>query len=126
MGICGIPVFTGFKGGITAFVGPTGGFLVGFVIGALIYWLLEKLIFKKLMTNTVRTWIFGFISFLIFEVVMYVIGVIWFMTVYAAQTGPVGLVTVLGWCVLPFIIPDLVKMVFALIIGERASKLTKF
>ena len=78
------------------------------------------------MTNTVRTWIFGFISFLIFEIVMYVIGVIWFMTVYAAQTGPVGLMTVLGWCVIPFIIPDLVKMVFALIIGERAAKLTKF
>ena len=126
MGICGVPVFTGFKGGITAFVGPTGGFLVGFIIGALVYWLLERLIFKKLMTNTVRTWIFGFISFLIFEIVMYVIGVIWFMTVYAAQTGPVGLVTVLGWCVIPFIIPDLVKMVFALVIGERAAKLTKF
>ena len=126
MGICGVPVFTGFKGGITSFVGPTGGFLIGFVIGALVYWLLEKLIFKKLMTTTVRTWIFGFISFLIFEIVMYVIGVIWFMTVYAAQTGPVGLVTVLGWCVIPFIIPDLVKMVFALIIGERAAKLTKF
>jgi len=126
MGICGVPVFTGFKGGITAFVGPTGGFLVGFVIGALVYWLLERLIFKKLMTNTVRTWVFGFISFLIFEIVMYVIGVIWFMTVYASQTGPVGLATVLGWCVIPFIIPDLVKMVFALIIGERAAKLTKF
>lgn len=126
LGVCGIPVFAGFKGGVTAFLGPTGGFLIGFVFAALVYWLFEKLIFKKLMTSTIKTLVFGLIGFLIFEVVMYIIGVIWFMTVYAAQTGPVGLVTVMGWCVFPFIIPDLVKMVIAAIIGERASKLTKF
>ena len=66
------------------------------------------------------------LAFLIFEVIMYIVGVIWFMTVYAAQTGPVGLATVMGWCVIPFIIPDIVKMVVAVLIGERASKLTKF
>ena len=125
LGAVGVPVFAGFKGGIMSFIGPTGGFLIGFVIAALVYWLLEKLFLKKFMTTTVRTWIFGFTGFLIFEIVMYVVGVIWFMTVYAAQTGPVGLMTVLGWCVIPFIIPDLVKMAVALIIGERASKLIK-
>lgn len=126
LGAVGVPVFAGFKGGIMSFVGPTGGFLIGFVIASLVYWLLEKLFLKKLMTTTVRTWIFGLLGFLVFEIVMYIVGVIWFMTVYAAQTGPVGLMTVLGWCVIPFIIPDLVKMAVALIIGERASKLTKF
>ena len=126
LGAVGVPVFAGFKGGIMSFVGPTGGFLIGFVIAALVYWLLEKLFLKKLMTTTVRTWIFGLLGFLVFEIVMYIVGVIWFMTVYAAQTGPVGLMTVLGWCVIPFIIPDLVKMAVALIIGERASKLIKF
>ena len=108
-----------------SFAGPTGGFLVGFLIAGLVYWLLEKLIFKKLMNTPVKTWIFGMISFVIFEAVMYVVGVIWFMTVYAAQTGPVGLATVMGWCVIPFIIPDIVKMVVAVFIGERASKLIK-
>ena len=126
LGAVGVPVFAGFKGGIMSFIGPTGGFLVGFVIAALVYWLLEKLFLKKLMTTMVRTWIFGMLGFLVFEIVMYIVGVIWFMTVYAAQTGPVGLMTVLGWCVIPFIIPDLVKMAVALIIGERASKLIKF
>ena len=126
LGAVGVPVFAGFKGGIMSFIGPTGGFLIGFVIAALVYWLLEKLFLKKLMTTMVRTWIFGMLGFLVFEIVMYIVGVIWFMTVYAAQTGPVGLMTVLGWCVIPFIIPDLVKMAVALIIGERASKLIKF
>ena len=56
---------------------------------------------------------------------MYTIGVIWFMTVYAAQTGPVGLVTVLGWCVLPFIIPDLVRIAAASVIGSRAGRFVR-
>ena len=125
MGACGIPVFAGFKGGVTAFAGPTGGFLIGFVFAALIYWLFEKLLFKRLMTSTPRTWIFGIINSILFEIVMYVVGVIWFMTVYASQTGPVGLSTVLTWCVMPFIVPDMVKMIVAVIIGERAGKLVK-
>ena len=125
LGAVGVPVFAGFKGGIASFAGPTGGFLVGFLIAALVYWMLEKLIFKRLMTSSVKTWIFGMISFVIFEIIMYIVGVIWFMTVYAAQTGPVGLATVMGWCVFPFIIPDIVKMFAAVFIGERASKLIR-
>lgn len=125
LGAVGVPVFAGFKGGIMSFIGPTGGFLIGFVFGALVYWLLEKLFLKKLMTTPVKTWIFGMLGFVVFEVVMYIVGVIWFMTVYAAQTGPVGLATVMSWCVIPFIIPDIVKMVVAVLIGERASKLIR-
>jgi len=125
MGACGVPVFAGFKGGIMSFAGPTGGFLIGFVLAALVYWLLEKLIFKKLMTTTVKTWIFGAVNSVLFEIVMYITGVIWFMSVYAAQTGPVGLGTVMTWCVVPFIIPDIIKLIVAVVAGERAGKLVK-
>ena len=126
LGAVGVPVFAGFKGGIASFAGPTGGFLIGFLASALVYWLLEKLFLKKLMTTPVKTWIFGMLGFLVFEVIMYIVGVIWFMTVYAAQTGPVGLATVMSWCVIPFIIPDIVKMAVAVLIGERASKLIRY
>ena len=125
MGALGVPVFAGFKGGLVSFAGPTGGFLIGFVFAGLEYWILESLLFKRLMTTAIKTWIFGIINSLVFEAVMYFTGVIWFMTVYAAQTGPVGLITVLGWCVFPFIIPDIVKLVVAVVIGERARKLVK-
>ena len=125
MGACGVPVFAGFKGGYAALVGPTGGFLVGFLLAALLYWLLEVILFRKLMTGPVKTWIFGALNSVIFEVVLYVTGVIWFMSVYAAQTGPVGLATVLGWCVIPFIIPDIVKLIAAVVTGERARKLVR-
>ena len=125
MGACGLPVFAGFKGGLASFAGTSGGFLIGFVIAALVYWALEKALFRRLMTTTVKTWIFGAVNSVIFEIVMYTVGVIWFMTVYAAQTGPVGLATVMTWCVIPFIIPDAVKLAAAVIIGERAGKLVR-
>ena len=125
MGACGVPVFAGFKGGPAAFAGPTGGFLVGFIFAALVYWLLEKLLFKRLMTATTKTLVFGAVNSVVFEIVMYIVGVIWFMTVYAAKTGPVGLGTVLSWCVFPFIIPDIVKLAVAVVIGERARKLVR-
>lgn len=121
LGAIGVPVFSGFKGGPAAFAGPTGGFLIGFLAAALVYWLLEKLVFARLMTTQKKKIIFGFVISVIFELIMYTVGVIWFMTVYAAQTGPVGLVTVLGWCVIPFIIPDLVKIAAAVVISSRAS-----
>ena len=77
------------------------------------------------MTTSAKKLVFGVVNSLIFELVLYTVGVIWFMTVYAAQTGPVGLGTVLGWCVLPFIIPDLVKIFAASVIGSRASRFVR-
>lgn len=121
LGAIGVPVFAGFKGGPAAFLGPTGGFLAGFVAASLVFWLLEQLVFKRLMTTKTRRLVFGMLNALAFEMVLYIVGVIWFMTVYAAQTGPVGLGTVLGWCVIPFIIPDLIKIVAAAVIGSRAG-----
>ena len=125
LGAVGVPVFAGFKGGIAAFLGPTGGFLAGFLVAALVFWLLEKLVFARLMTTKTKRIVFGLVNSLIFEVIMYTVGVIWFMTVYAAQTGPVGLGVVLGWCVIPFIIPDLVKIAAASVISSRAARFVR-
>ncbi len=121
LGAVGIPVFAGFKGGFAAFIGPTGGFLAGFLVAASVFWLLEKLVFERLMTSQARRIIFGLLNALIFEIITYTVGVIWFMNVYAAQTGPVGISVVLGWCVIPFIIPDLIKIAAALVISSRAQ-----
>jgi biotin transport system substrate-specific component len=125
MGACGLPVFAGLKGGFASFAGPTGGFLLGFAVAGLVYWLLDKFFFRQLMTSKMNTYIFGAVNSVIFEVVMYVTGVIWFMVVYAAQTEPVGLAAVMSWCVVPFIVQDIVKLIAAVIIGERAGKLIR-
>ena len=43
------------------------------------------------------------------------------MVVYAQKTGPVGLWTALGWCVFPYIIPDLVKLALAVFLSRRVK-----
>ncbi|MCR4689467.1 MAG: biotin transporter BioY [Saccharofermentans sp.] len=126
LGFVGAPVFAGFKGGPASLLGPTGGFLVGFILAGLIYWLCEKLLFEKLMTTPAKKIAFGIVNSLIFEVVLYIVGVIWFIVVYGQKTGPIGLGAVLGMCVIPFIIPDIVKLIAAVIIGERAGRIVKY
>lgn len=125
LGAIGVPVFAGFKGGPAALLGPTGGFLVGFIAAALIFWLLEKLVFARLMSTHAKRLVFGLVNSVIFELVLYVVGVIWFMTVYAAKTGPIGLGAVMSMCVIPFIIPDIVKMIAAAVIGSRAYRFVR-
>ena len=53
--------------------------------------------------------------------VCYAAGTIWFMAVYTANTGAVGVGTVLAWCVIPFILPDLVKIAVALVLTKRLA-----
>lgn len=123
LGLVGVPVFAGFKGGPASFLGPTGGFLVGFAVASLVWILLEKLLRDKMSSSAVKRILYGVINAVICEVVMYTIGVIWFMVVYGCQTGPIGLGATLTMCVIPFIIPDIVKIAVAVVIGERAGKL---
>jgi biotin transport system substrate-specific component len=47
LGLAGVPVFAGFKGGLAALLGPTGGFIIGFIAAALIVGLIKEKIFKK-------------------------------------------------------------------------------
>lgn len=113
MGAIGIPVFSGFTGGIGILAGTTGGYIVGFLFSALLMWGMEKLFGKdtKVLAG----------SMILGLAVCYAVGTLWFMAVYAASSGPVGILTVLGWCVFPFIIPDIAKIALALILTKRLS-----
>ena len=114
LGAVGLPVFAGFSSGIGVMLGSTGGYLVGFVFIALVYWLVTKLLGR-------HTWsmVFGMVLGLL---ICYAFGTIWFMAVYARQTGPVGAGTALAWCVLPFLVPDLMKMALALILAKKLPR----
>ena len=71
-----------------------------------------------------KTWVLG-LSMLLGMAVYYVFGTVWFMVVYAKNSGPIGIATVLSWCVLPFIVPDLVKGALALFLTKHLAKAVK-
>lgn len=117
LGAVGIPVFAGFSGGFGVLLGQTGGYIVGFLFSALLMWLMEAFLGKK-------TWVLG-LSMVLGLIVCYAIGTVWFMVVYAKNTEAVELAVVLGWCVIPFIIPDLIKIGLALALSKRLGKVLK-
>ena len=82
---------------------------------ALVMWAMESLWGKKPVIQI--------LSMVVGLIVCYAMGTIWFMVVYTRTTGAVGIGTVLGWCVIPFIIPDLVKIALAFVLSRRVRKL---
>ena len=117
LGCVGLPVFAGFSGGIGVVLGSTGGYIVGFLFTALIMWAMEKVPGNRTVVMI--------ISMVLGLLACYAFGTVWFVVVYARTTGPVGLWTALGWCVFPYIIPDLAKIALALMLSKRLAAVLK-
>ncbi len=117
MGAVGIPVFSGFKGGVGVLFGNTGGYILGFLLTGLIFILFERFFGTKTVSVIV--------ALLLGLALCYAFGTAWFMYLYLKNTGEVGLMTVLSWCVFPFIIPDLIKLTLALFISRRVKHVIK-
>lgn len=114
LGAIGIPVFAGLTGGVSVLLGTTGGYIMGFLLSALLMWGIETIMGRNQIVLA-----FSMIAGLI---VCYVFGTAWFMLIYTQHSGVIGLSTVLGLCVIPFIIPDLIKVGVALFLINRLKK----
>lgn len=114
LGAVGAPVFAEFSGGIGVLLRSTGGYIVGFLFTALLMWSLEKVLDQDLPALG--------LSMVLGMVVYYVFGTVWFMVLYTRDTGAISLFTALGWCVFPFIIPDLIKIALALTLTARLRR----
>ena len=113
LGAVGVPVFANFGAGPGVLLGPTGGYLVGFIFTALLSgWLI------RFFTGKLAAIFFAMLAGLL---VCYAFGTAWFMIVYAQKSGAIGLVAALAWCVAPFIIPDLLKIILAALLVKRLS-----
>ena len=117
LGAVGLPVFSGFGAGPGQLLGATGGYLVGFLCLALICWLVTRFLDNSLWATA--------LGMLLGLVVCYAFGTAWFLVVYARTSGPVGLVTALSWCVVPFVVPDCIKLALALLISRRLRPYVK-
>lgn len=107
LGAVGVPVFSGFGGGFAVLLGPTGGYLIGFLALTLIsgdrgvWW-------RRILLAAAGT------------VACYTIGTLWYTGLYA-QWSVAGIGTALLTCVVPFLVPDAIKLALAALVCRRVE-----
>ena len=110
LGLIGVPVFSGFGNGISALMGASGGFIIGFFISALLISLFSDCYSEKRA--------FHLVIMLASLVICYLCGTLWYAFVfnYSVHTP---LLDSLMICVLPFIIPDALKIFLVWIVYRK-------
>lgn len=115
MGLAGLPVFSGFNSGLPVLFGPTGGFVVGFLAVGCLYSALDSV----LALNKHLRAVLPFVSLL----ACYGCGTAWYMIYCASAGNTVGIVAAVSVCVLPYILPDCIKILLALTVAKRIKPL---
>ncbi|WP_045173352.1 biotin transporter BioY [Anaerocellum danielii] len=113
LGAVGVPVFAGFTGGLSKFVGPTGGYLMAFPIAAFVTSYINA---KKPIKNEAAN---ASVALILGLAIIYVFGFL-----YLSWAANMTLKKAFAAGVLPFIIPDIIKLAIAYLI-VRAVKSRK-
>ena len=120
MGLVGIPVFSSFNGGVTALLGPTGGYILGFLFDVAIVGIFSNISLQNKVAKTALLY-FGMILAM---AVCYFFGTLWFITVYSGG-GAIGVGAALMLCVVPYLLPDAIKLFIAAVLGVRLKPYLK-
>ena len=112
----GVPVLSGFTGGIGVILGSTGGYIMGFLIIGCLYLAAETALAEKFNTAA-KTAVLT-----VGMIICYIFGTASFVFVYTKSSGAVTLSEALGWCVIPFLIPDLIKLAAAEMLSYKLKK----
>lgn len=114
LGLVGLPIFAGFGSGIGYLLGASGGFIIGFPLAAALYLISER----AFGVSRRKKLVYSLLSLAI----IYAVGSLWFSFVYSNGTGFLAAITV---TVLPYVIPDIIKILLALFISERLKRIPK-
>ena len=109
MGIVGLPVFAGYKSGLGIILGPSGGYLISYLI--VVY--ISSYCNHKYYNNKT----FQILAMFIALILCYICGTIWF-SIFKKMT----FVESLFICVFPFIITDVIKIIAAYMLGTEIRK----
>ncbi|HJB32703.1 biotin transporter BioY [uncultured Oscillibacter sp.] len=113
LGLAGLPVFSGFRGGPGVLLGTTGGYILGFLALALLYWAVTARLGQRPVVMAA--------AMVLGLVVCYAFGTAWFLVAYARTAGSIGLWAALGMCVFPFVVPDLAKIALAMLLSRQLA-----
>ncbi|MCL2083167.1 MAG: biotin transporter BioY [Oscillospiraceae bacterium] len=106
LGVLGLPVFAGFNSGISALIGPTGGFIVGYLVCTFVCgWIIE--IFGNSVYSLTLAMYAGWVA-------TYLCGITWYM--YYSGTP---LTAALSVCLIPFLPGDLAKTAVTVLVVKR-------
>lgn len=114
IGLIGVPVFSGFSGGAGRLLGPTGGYLIGYLPMA---WLAGLWVPKRRLVRQIAGMFLGL-------AVLYLFGTVWFVQIMNSPTlsgdsaGGMTMARALSICVLPFLPVDLLKIALAAGLGN--------
>lgn len=131
LGAVGLPMFSGMQGGLAKLMGPTGGFLWGYIIGVTAAALLLHYVRKgregkpaaaapKGAAAFLRTFAWEILAGVIFTLIAYVTGTLQFTVVMDATVGEA-----LAACVAPFVLIDFAKIVAAVAAADAVKAVIK-
>lgn len=112
LGMAGLPVFSGFRGGIDKLIGPTGGYLIGYIFTVFI----SSFVIHRY--RKIPALHFAGMFFSLF--ICYLFGTYWFSIQQKMSFGDS-----LKLCVFPFIVGDIIKIILAFFIGQAVFKRIK-
>ena len=122
LGALGAPVFSGFRGGTGVLLGATGGYITGFLFAVCTAGPLLALA-EKHCKRPVFLPVWQMLSLTAGLIVCYAFGSAWFLIAYAQKmTNGGALAFTLSVCVLPYILPDLAKIILAVLLSRRLGK----
>ncbi len=116
LGFFGLPVFSGYTAGVGVLTGPSGGFLLGYIPCVWITGLFVRR--RRVGLSGVLLFLAGMVSG---TILLYGVGAVWFYFVYAES---VAFGEVLATCVVPFLLPDAVKIALASVLYKPFVRLT--
>ena len=108
-GAVGLPVFSGFRGGFSVLLSATGGFIMAFAAVALL-----SFVMSFLKTPSWAHYLLAAASLAL----IYFGGSAWFVFMMGG-----GIKHALLVCVVPFILPDVIKIVLAFLLSARLKKI---
>ena len=108
LGSIGLPVFSAFQGGIGVLLGPTGGYLWGFLLASLVYWIITHFF----PGHTLAALLAGLLT-------CYACGTMWYAFLFL--TGVNSILPAFLQCVLPYLLPDTLKLLLVRYLRRRLS-----